>query len=342
MAVMQVDDVLSEARYFISRLIVLVNFPDIPLPLDEAIFLSVVVLGETLEFSKANIFKDVTGGQMAPMNLWDNRYLLSHFLREQGCCPDHVHMLESTASAGTMYYAYRSGHLHDGKDHGECTTKQCVAHQINLQMYQTAHLTPECSCEHVQAPMEKANRILSNGGIPIISFNAPLTSYENLDIDAVDASDEVQYIAISHVWSDGLGNPKSNSLPRCQIQYLRDRTLNCLWTQGRKDAKRVQLWIDTLCVPLDEPLRGRAIELIKDTFGRASEILVLDGRLKSLSREVPYTENMMRVTCSIWLRRVWTFLEGVLAKKLVFQFADGQVEIRYWIYDRFRDKSIDL
>ena len=34
------------------------------------------------------------------------------------------------------------------------------------------------------------------------------------------------YIAISHVWADGLGNVFSNSLPRCQIAYLDTLTKN--------------------------------------------------------------------------------------------------------------------
>jgi hypothetical protein len=342
MIIGQVDDILADARYFVSKLTYLAPSGEIDLPMDEAILLSIIILGETLEFSKANIFKNVTAGQVAPINLWGNRHILGHLMREKGCCPDHVHMLEEITSASTMYYIYRSGLLRGTKDHDSCIAGRCVAYQIDPQSYETSHVSKGCVCDHIELPMEKIRSILSSGGVPVISFASPVTSYNDFDLDVVEASDEILYVAISHVWSDGLGNPKSNSLPKCQLRELRDNVASCLWEQGVKDGHRVQLWIDTLCVPLDEPLRGRAIELIKTTFENAIEVLVLDGHLKTLSANVDYIENLIRVTCSGWLRRLWTYLEGVSARKLVFQFADGVTDLRVWRYAMFKDNSTQL
>ncbi|KAK4940583.1 hypothetical protein LTR10_019342 [Elasticomyces elasticus] len=225
-----------------------------------------------------------------------------------------------------MYYAYRGGLLEDTKDHGKCTAGKCFAYQIDPQVYETKHATPNCDCDHIEPPTDKVRSILSSGGLPIISFASPINSYQDFDIDVIEASDEIM----------------SNSLPGCQLRHLRDLVANCLWQHGIKYGLRVQLWIDTLCVPLDEPLRGRAIELIKDTFEGANEVLVLDGRLRTLSSKVDYIENAMRVACSGWLGRLWTYLEGVLAKKLTFQFADDALDIRFWILGSFKDKSAQL
>lgn len=344
MIMMQVDDVLSEARHFISRLVVLSSSPDWDLPMEEAILLSIIVLGQTLEFSMVNIFRNVTGGQLAPMKMWPNTHNLGRLLREEGCCLNHVRQLEETVTAPTMYYAYRSGVLRDKMNHEKCTADKCVAYQIDPQEYQTIHREPGCSCDHLQPPMDKVRSILSKGGFPVISLTSPIKSPSelDLDIDVTEPSNETLFVAISHVWSDGLGNPRSNSLPRCQLQHLRVWTTHCLLDKGAKEWDRVHFWIDTLCVPLDEPYQSQAVELIKTTFVQATEVLVLDARLNNLSSEVDYTENMMRVTCGSWMRRLWTFLEGVLAKKLSFRFADRAVEIQVWMLARYEDKSTDL
>ena len=39
------------------------------------------------------------------------------------------------------------------------------------------------------------------------------------------------YIAISHVWSDGLGNPNENSLPLCQPEFLYDLLVDTHWDE---------------------------------------------------------------------------------------------------------------
>jgi hypothetical protein len=337
-----VNGTLTEARVIVGKLTLVATDYSVTLPMDDSILLSIVILGETLEFSKMNIFKNFTGGPAVPMSYWGNRHFLGRLLRDLGCCPNQIRMFESTVSAATMYYAYRADLLQDGRNHEKCNTDGCVAYQIDPRTYKTLHKSRTCTCEHVEPPINKIKSILAKGGFPLISFASPITSCDDLNIDVIEASSDVPFVAISHVWSDGLGNPSSNSLPKCQLRYLRARVTDGLWEQGAKGASRVHLWIDTLCIPLEEPLRGRAVESIKKTFECATEVLVLDSKLKNLSRSTPYTENLMRVSCTGWLRRLWTFLEGVLAKKLMFQFVDGAVEVRVWMYECYKDLSTNL
>jgi hypothetical protein len=89
-----------------------------------------------------------------------------------------------------------------------------------------------------------------------------------MSIEVVDAAlTSEPYIAISHVWSDGLRNPRINALPRCQILRLRDLVANlprmrAANTDETADTnvqdnisvpqrQHLLIWIDTLCVPLE-------------------------------------------------------------------------------------------
>lgn len=54
---------------------------------------------------------------------------------------------------------------------------------------------------------------------------------------------EQPYVAISHVWSHGLGNAKENSLPWCQVLKLFD-------VVRRYVNPSFGLWVDTLTVPI--------------------------------------------------------------------------------------------
>lgn len=66
---------------------------------------------------------------------------------------------------------------------------------------------------------------------------------------------------------------------------------------------------------------------MRDIYDRARAVLIIDASLSTISCNAPAEEIMMRVTCSGWMRRLWTFQENVLAKKLFAVFQDGVVNI---------------
>ncbi|KAK9793520.1 hypothetical protein SCARD494_06104 [Seiridium cardinale] len=127
----------------------------------------------------------------------------------------------------------------------------------------------------------------------------------------------IRYVAISHVWRGGLGNPSMNSLPACQLGRIQD-LVNRLY--GSRDSP-VPLWIDTLCVPLPPGNRRLAIQNMKAVYQNADKVLVLDTFLESSKLSANATENLMRIHSSSWMQRLWTFQEGILAQSLYFQFA---------------------
>ncbi|KAF8346749.1 hypothetical protein F5887DRAFT_1180672 [Amanita rubescens] len=84
--------------------------------------------------------------------------------------------------------------------------------------------------------------------------------------------------------ADGLGNPHTNALPRCQLRRLRDhateldRIHNLASTSESADLP-VALWLDTLCIPVNpsaKAYRKKAIQLLGKTFNEADAVLALD------------------------------------------------------------------
>lgn len=154
----------------------------------------------------------------------------------------------------------------------------------------------------------------------------PSTTSTAFTLKVVEARKGLPYVAISHVWADGLGNVQHNALPSCQISRLYLLVRSILhnkrigpWVRT-DDTKQgsVAIWIDTLCIPRQQPFRTTAISLIHSVFVQAKYVLVLDSELQLLSWTVSIVEILVHVAVSGWMRRVWTLLEGSLGIKNLF------------------------
>ncbi|KAK4942754.1 hypothetical protein LTR10_017514 [Elasticomyces elasticus] len=146
----------------------------------------------------------------------------------------------------------------------------------------------------------------------------------NIKVHRFDGS--IRYTAISHVWSDGLGNPHENGLPHCQLQRIAGILKNmneqskryfgihegqggtpsilaCCNNRGGK-SRRVFFWMETLCIPVKardefdpsvEELKIRAIRHITPIFQAANHVLVLDKELEQLQLKSPDEDRMTPV-----------------------------------------------
>ena len=93
--------------------------------------------------------------------------------------------------------------------------------------YRTRHVDPSCSCPMLSIPYDKLVDIANSGQVPLISIAQAVGSNPPYRFQLVARSASSKYIAISHVWSDGLGNPRENALPLCQVKILH-RMVNSL------------------------------------------------------------------------------------------------------------------
>lgn len=110
--------------------------------------------------------------------------------------------------------------------------------------------------------------------------------------------------------------------------------------------RRYGIWIDTLCIPVEPKhikFRKKAISILAQTFAAATTTLVIDRQLLELSaRTTPLLEIDIRILCSAWSQRLWTFQEAAVARHkpngIYFLLGDGALP-----YSRFEvEKSEGL
>ncbi|MCJ1459404.1 hypothetical protein MMC28_009782 [Mycoblastus sanguinarius] len=304
-------------------------------PLPTEVSLSIMALGATLESSLSHKHKLV--GFSIEKRKWGHSPILSARMASVGWCINDIGRLAEVGSVCLTYFASTiKRDLPAGNSHQTCTLERCVAHHVEGGSYPTKHVTLECQCRHIKVPIGKVIKILKDGGLPVVKLTFPPDN-EVPVIDVVQYRLGLTYYALSHVWSDGLGNAQQNSLPACQLRRLHELASalkipgNWFLSQFNRSvhSSSVHIWIDTLCVPLKpREFRRIAISRMAKTYAQASFVLVLDSEVQQVSMQSSVEELLVRVSCSGWMRRVWTLLEGSLgSQKLCVQFLDGVLRL---------------
>jgi hypothetical protein len=166
--------------------------------------------------------------------------------------------------------------------------------------------------------LDKVCDIIHRGGVPLILVCNSPTSGSHLQLDLVEYKENMRYVAISHVWAHGRGNPYANELPLCQLEYIVRKVIETGYLPPYR------FWMDTLCVPLS-PIEARkqAIVTIRQVYQEAMAVLVLDRSLEESSTPSLYLECLIRLITCDWTKRLWTLQEGRLPKTLFFQIGKG-------------------
>ncbi|MCJ1306683.1 hypothetical protein MMC25_000326 [Agyrium rufum] len=137
------------------------------------------------------------------------------------------------------------------------------------------------------------------------------------------------YIAISHVWRDGLGNPAQNALHVCQLRTLQTFANQLLETE--EESVQAVWWRDTLCIPVGdeyEEQRRSSIRNMRKIYESATKVLALDSGLMKVFKNSAIEELYLRLKLCGWMRRLWTLQGGVLAQDVYVQFSDGTKTLR--------------
>jgi hypothetical protein len=283
--------------------------------------ISLSILGETLDRAWKVSYLDLTprtrkqSTRSERADNWpvDAGRIISMRMSQNGWCQSAIRKLSGPQTTAGMYFASRMQIPGLGVSHSRCSANTCVAYQKTLLEYKTKHRTEGCRCEDIFTDNEKVIAILERGKIPVVSFT------EKGGICVLEATVDTKYVAISHVWSDGLGNPSTNSLPQCQMRHL-----SALLAQDQCD--RTLFWLDTLCCPIGpKTAKNQAIALMRKTYQEADKVLVLDSYLQSQPfSELSKTEAFFMIHISQWSCRLWTLEECILGNRnLLFQFDGG-------------------
>lgn len=324
---------LEEYLNIASTVVRLLGQPPYILP-DEQL-LSFMVLGCSLSYVRKWVILPRHSDSFAIedgayLSSWGTSLALVSRLFNSGWCPTDIARLHSMFDVLGMYQASFLRQPQGAVLHTSCTRAVCVEDSIDELEYR------KIFNEHTSGTFEgpdlgRVTAILQAGSFPLIRLSS---SYRSPVIeDVVAYRPNMSYTAISHVWSHGLGNPSANTLSHPQVAELK-AYLSALRVKTSSDTASVAgndrdlyMWIDTLCVPLDEEIRKIALKRINIVYAQASSVLVLDKNLKHISCRTSRAELALRVYSSRWMQRLWTLAEGVLAQRLCFQFLDGTVTL---------------
>jgi len=101
-------------------------------------------------------------------------------------------------------------------NHSDCGERTCKAYQINKDMYETKHATPDCPCQKLQVDGKKLAQIFESGGLPVLFLDSVEDNGIEKSVLRVERwTPDIPYVVISHVWADEMGDPSSNALPEC-------------------------------------------------------------------------------------------------------------------------------
>lgn len=278
--------------------------------------------------------------------------------RDKGWCPSDMSRLFARFGPNSLYYIYnmsrprpddehpmirkREAHIpasttqsttqpttqissnpiHEGGQvDGLCSTSGCPHRQLQDTTYTTQHVEGCRGCSDAVADQNELARILEERKLPLIMSIDEDEETSDITLVESDLDEPLAYIALSHVWSDGLGNVKRNAIPLCQLRRLSKMARS----MPEPSENNVLFWLDTICVPPDsakqfENAQQIAMGSMRDVYQLATGVLVLDSWLFDSQTNDDDLETVTKILSCAWNSRLWTFQEGALAKRLYFQF----------------------
>ncbi|CAO1597715.1 hypothetical protein XANCAGTX0491_001514 [Xanthoria calcicola] len=321
--------------------------------------LAIRVLVETLTNAIYNILC-VKERETRDIQKMENNPLLRERFLTNGWCPFQVARLWGLYSPSTAYYlsSLPREPTFGGVKHDDCDEIRCKTTTIDPSTYKPQH-AESCStdngmCSMVGVSSSKVADCIKRGRIPLVRFEESVDGILRPEI--VESRRGLRYVALSHVWSGGLGNVNMNSMLSCQVRKLFDlllelrktgddehdrnlgtRKSNDLYREIRKTFRMplpeppILLWIDTLCVPVGQEhreTRQSALAQMAQIYVEAQCVLVVDPELQKMNHtDLPDEQIFASILCSSWNSRSWTFQEACMARVFYIRFLDGHCVI---------------
>ena len=260
------------------------------------------------------------------------RFLKVDTIAEQmtsaGHCPtDVTKWFENAGNFQTLYFLSKLEQPAT-KDHQSCSGSVCSAVQYDMSGGKALHRCQNRDCGEFHVDNDKIMRILEDGYISLLDITIG-DELDTLNVNVISSQTNQAYVALSHVWADGLGNPFANALPRCQLAYLAKLVSGLDDATDRKEDGKLLLWLDTLCCPVASPKhRNICLLRVQDIYKDAAHVLVLDAQLaKYDAKSIDGVEICCRLIHSTWMRRLWTLQEAALNQSLWVQLQDWPVSV---------------
>ncbi len=321
-----------------------------------AVLLSISLAGNALANVCEELYNDVGGSALREIS-WGNasKRFLDIKLEKFKWCPSLSMRLITMIPFEFLYVVYTHGLPPDAEhnmDHSQCASSTCQFTHINTATYRVLHTRKNCPCSILEVPHQQIRTIIEAGGVPLCRFikREPGNGTPDYFIEVAAASRDRPYIAISHVWAHGSGNPSQNGLPTCSLSVLQSKvsgTLDLLVHKRIRQEPSFEkewsrwFWMDTLCVPVhsdSKPLRKRTILQIKDIYRCALAVLVFDRDLEEWQPREIRVEFIVRLLLSSWYSRLWTLQEARMARRLMISIQGQAIDLDSFI-NWFRSRA---
>ncbi|KAI1362064.1 hypothetical protein F5Y08DRAFT_313072 [Xylaria arbuscula] len=287
----------------------------------EDIVPAIIRLAEAIEQTRLFTLQDQPFmGTLSWVYPFRARKVRKHRLKALGWCPFQIMLLQDTVNHSTMDWIVASGVQQSSVGHEICTKTQCARNNIDNNTYKQSHVCEnEVSCLKMIPPVSKIMDILINDDIPVVRLESG-SGVDRLEVTAISKNKPTPFIAISHVWADGLGGDSETGLNSCQVERLHTlcasvlRPPECPW-----------FWLDCLCIipKTYKEVYYKALDRIKDVYKCASSVIVLDKTIQKCSMDSTTEFLYAHIYLSAWMQRMWTYEEAVLSKELLFVLGDG-------------------
>lgn len=263
--------------------------------------------------------------------------------------------MQKYCSVATLHYV--SASCYDEQGRQNCSVHKCVAYFVE---------DNDClGCHQAGVDLGDLIRIVDMNQVPVISASVTAGKLE-LEVQGKDP--KIPYVAISHAWSGGLGNPRFSSLPTCQVERIVS-ILQPLFGRGsdtasmsptrrlaqtvlrhfapeiadQSDESQCIFWIDTLCIPTkyevgrQSTTRIKALSPMNRIYAEAIHVVGLDTTLKP-----PTGKSQVSLASSFlttpWMTRCWTYGERRLAQDLLVT-TNEKLRPPFVLYDTITRKS---
>ena len=200
-------------------------------------------------------------------------------LKEFGICPSRLWALAMGKGSDYSDMLVFLDHLAKRKSHSaisrfahdDCTEELCIPANNDTTTIRQLHKCQSNDCAIFTFPIEKLDEAFCglDRPIPWIPTSWAVNSSWQQDQTLRLSSLNEDFIAISHVWSDGTGNGLQSPgyVNGCLLQY---------WADIAKSLKCSGLWWDTLCVPTQKQSKRKALDIMLENYSRAKYVVVHD------------------------------------------------------------------
>ena len=259
----------------------------------------------------------------APREALDTRNMR---LQGRGWCPFLLRYCEANLHVSVLDWLDGSGKTNASGGHADCTKSACVRNNIETETYQMQHYRDDCHCSIVKPDFDGIIDAIDRGHVPVFEVSEGPDSI-GLTVSSRSSALPGDYIAISHVWVDGLGSTTEDGIFACQARRLGDLIARLSHYSG------APIWIDSVCIPSSPEHRRKAISLLRNVYRNAAQVLVVDKTVQRCQKDMPAEDLAWSIVCSPWMQRLWTYQESYLAAKTVLALSDSF----FALFDSFED-----